>query len=167
MGKKIHRGLHISAKALIFGILTLGRLVLKRYTAIFLILIFLRDMACESCLNWQKMAKIVIFQLWRSKNRVKNQIIQNSRITFLKNHMEMLHAKFQTISTNIVASKFFSSNFFKHFFVQFGPLNLTFCLSNLENNNLSWKTYWKSKVYHLGYIHAKFQVSKTITLGDN
>ena len=61
-GKKF-RGLNICAKTLIFGILTLDRLFLKPYTAIFLILIFLPDMACESCLNWQNMAKIVIFQL--------------------------------------------------------------------------------------------------------
>ena len=110
--EKKFRGLNICAKTLLFGILTLDRLFLKRYAAIFLILIFLPDMACESCLNWQKMAKIVIFQLWRSKNRVTNQLIKNSRITFLKNHMEMLHAKFQTISTNIVASKFFFVEFF-------------------------------------------------------
>ena len=26
----------------------------------------------------------------------------------------------------------------------------------MKNNNSSWKTYWKSRVYHLGNIHAKF-----------
>ena len=119
-GKKF-RGLNICAKTLFFGILTLDRLFLKRYVAIFLILIFLSDMACESCLNWQKMAKIVIFQLWRSKNRVTNQLIKNSRITFLKNHMEMLHAKFRTISMNIIASKFFFVEFFWAFFCPIWP----------------------------------------------
>ena len=38
--EKKFRGLNICAKTLIFGILTLDRLFLKRYTAIFLILIF-------------------------------------------------------------------------------------------------------------------------------
>ena len=32
---------------------------------------------------------------------------------FLKNHMDMLHAKFQAISTNIVASYIFLSNFLR------------------------------------------------------
>ena len=129
-GKKI-RGLNICVKTLLFGILILYtdcRLFLKRYVAIFFILIFLTDMAPESCLNWQKSS---FFNL-RSKNRMKNQLIKNSRIPFLKSHMEMLHAKFQTILTNIVASKFFFVEFSKHFFDQFGPLNSTFCLSNLK-----------------------------------
>ena len=41
---KKFRGLNICAKTLLFGILTLDRLFLKRYAAIFLILIFLPDM---------------------------------------------------------------------------------------------------------------------------
>ena len=92
--EKEFRGLNICAfKTLLFGILTLDRLFLKRYVAIFSILIFLPDMARKSCLNWQKMAKIIIFQKF-------------PHIVF-KSYMEMLHARFQTILTNIVASNFF------------------------------------------------------------
>ena len=47
------------------------------------------------------------------------------------------------------------------------PQFLNFASQILKNNNSSWKTYWKSRVYHLGNIHAKFYVSKTITLVDN
>ena len=71
--------------------------------------------------------------------------------------MKMLRAKCWTMSTNIV---FFSSNFLNIFVSNLIPkfkiLQLKF---EWKLTILAATTYWKSQVYHLGYKHAKYQVS--------
>ena len=71
-------------------------------------------------------------------------------------HMKMLRAKYQAISTNIVASIFISSSFWKHFFSKFTPKISDFAPQISKNDNSSCKTSWESTAYHLWNIHAKF-----------
>ena len=125
-GKK-YRGLSICAKILIFVIVTLDRLFQKSGASFFLISIKLVVSGCQSCRKCQRMPKNDILTL-KVPKQSKNQIIQNLCTNFLRENMKILRAKFQTVSSICVACVFFSSNFFKHLFVQFDPLNSLLCL---------------------------------------
>ena len=156
MGKNF-RGLNICAKTLIFGILTLDRLFLKCYTAIFLILIFLPDMACESCLNWQKNGKNRHFSTLKVQKEGEKSTYQK----FPHNVFEEPYGD-ATYKISVNFDEYCSFQiFFRRIFLSifcplWPPQFLNFASQILKNNNSSWKTYWKSRVYHLGNIHAKF-----------
>ena len=66
--EKKFRGLNICAKTLLFGILTLDKLFLKRCAAILIILVFLPNLTCENC----KKCQFSTFNV--SKIFAKNQI---------------------------------------------------------------------------------------------
>ena len=69
--------------------------VQNRYAGNFEILIFSDFTSLNASKKLRKMAKMPIFQLLRPKSRAKNAKKKNSRITFLKMPIGMLHTKFE------------------------------------------------------------------------
>ena len=135
--EKNFRGLNVCAKTLIFGILTLDRLFLKRYAAIFLILIFFACRCLPKLFEMTKISKNHHFLTSRVQKWDTKSNYQKFSDRGFEEPYEDATCKVTGNFDKYCSLYFFSSNFSKHFLSRLAPKILDFASQIWKNDDYS------------------------------